>query len=168
VGAVTAHKLDFELISSVARKRPDWHWVLIGPRGQAEQPGDLEKLGRPNVHVLGPRQYKDLPHYVRGFDVAVLPCPLNEYTNFMFPMKFFEYLAAGKDVVASSLPALQEFADVFLSYSTAEEFIEQVERALDGRGLDRNRCRSVARRHTWEWRTEGMMAILNELSAGKP
>ena len=75
--------------------------------GEGDPETDLaELMGLRNVHLLGPRPYGQLPSYLRGFDLALLPCPMNAYTRSMFQMKFFEYLAAGLPVVATDLPAL--------------------------------------------------------------
>ncbi|MGB7249648.1 MAG: glycosyltransferase, partial [Phormidesmis sp.] len=118
IGEIKDYKLDFELISTLAQRHPDWHWVFVGAialttdhlaNGQMLPP----ELQLPNLHFLGYRPYKELPNYLRGFDVAVLPCLLNDYTKSMFPMKFFEYLAAGTPVVGTRLPSLSEYESVY-------------------------------------------------------
>ena len=69
-----------------------------------------------NIHLLGPKEYDELPSYLKYFDVALLPNMINSYTDNMFPMKFFEYLAAGRKVVSVNLKAIQEFKDyVYIS-----------------------------------------------------
>ena len=110
VGAVSGYKLDLGLLRQLALQRPDLSLVLIGRVGEGDPGTALKGLDQlPNVHLLGPRPYSQLPGYLAGFDLALLPCPINPYTRSMFPMKFFEYLAAGLPVVATNLPALQEF-----------------------------------------------------------
>jgi glycosyltransferase involved in cell wall biosynthesis len=71
-----------------------------------------------------------LPDYLRGFDVALLPCPLNDYTRSMFPMKFFEYLAAGVPVVATDLPALCEYRHLARLCVTRRDFLVAVDELL--------------------------------------
>src|SRR5690606_8984533 len=95
-GAISGYKLDLPLVRRVAESYPEWSVVLIGQIGEGDPWTDVRALrGVPNLHLLGPRPYADLPAYLKGFDVAILPSPINAYTRGMFPMKFFEYLAAG-------------------------------------------------------------------------
>jgi glycosyltransferase involved in cell wall biosynthesis len=75
-------------------------------------------------------------------------------------MKFFEYLAAGVPVVASSVPALEEFSRACELTGSPEEFIAAVARVLDGRRLDAEYCAELARQFTWEWRMGQMLEIL--------
>lgn len=160
VGAVSQYKVDFELIRAVAAARRDWHWVLIGPVGEGQHDTRTDALRLPNVHLLGPRHYERLPDYLRGIDVATIPSPANAYTASMFPMKFFEYLAAGLPVVASNVPALEPFAHVHTRADTPAEFIAALERTLSGNRPDLDECTRVAQRYTWQWRTDEMLATL--------
>jgi len=162
VGAISAYKVDFDLIATVARARPDWHWVLIGQVGEGQPDTSIESVHLPNVHLLGPRPYGRLPDYLRGFDVATIPARANPYTAAMFPMKFFEYLAAGVPVVASSVPALQEFSRACELANSPESFISAVARVLDGQRPNAEYCDELARQFTWEWRMGQMLEILDE------
>ncbi|MHB8481836.1 MAG: glycosyltransferase [Nitrospiria bacterium] len=162
IGAISEYKVDFELISDVAGKRPDWHWVFIGEIGEGQPGTSIEKLKLPNIHFLGPKEYQVLPAYMRGIDVATLPSSLNAYTSSMFPMKFFEYLAAGKCVVATDLPALREFSKAYRVAKSAERFISAIENCLNGKGPDRDFCLNLAKKYTWEWRTNRMIEVMND------
>lgn len=163
VGAISSHKLDFDLIMGVAEQRPHWHWVLVGPPGTAEPEAETAGLQRPNVHFLGHRPYQALPDYLRGMDLTVLPCKINQYTRSMFPLKFFEYLAAGKPVVATSLPALQDYSGSFVKADSVEEFCQAVEMILSGRGPDEQLCSELAKRHTWDSRLDQMLEIIDHV-----
>ncbi|MGO9570601.1 MAG: glycosyltransferase [Desulfomonilaceae bacterium] len=163
VGAISSHKLDLDLISGVAEQRPHWHWVLVGPPGIAESRHGRAALQRPNVHLLGHRPYQALPNYLRGIDVAVLPCKINPYTRSMFPLKFFEYLAAGKPVVATSLPALQGYSESYVKADSVEEFCQAVEMILSGRRPDEQLCLELAKRHTWDSRLDQMLEIIDHV-----
>ena len=105
-GNLTAEKVDFELVEAIARLRPDWSVVLVGPvAGNARR--EVEGLSRiPNVHALGFRAYGELSAYVSAFSVGLIPYRANDYTRNCSPLKVFEYLAAGKAVVASGVPEL--------------------------------------------------------------
>jgi len=106
VGAISAYKLDFELIAFLAKEKPEWSIVLIGKVGEGEPGTDVKILDRENIYLLGPRSYDELPAYLKCFDVATIPVSLNSYTHAMFPMKFFEYLAAGKCIVSTRINSL--------------------------------------------------------------
>jgi UDP-galactopyranose mutase len=97
---VIDERLDLELIDAVARMRPDWQLVLIGPTATV----DSARLPRAaNIHYLGMKSYEDLPRYLAGWDVAMLPFARNGSTRFLSPTKTPEYLAAGRPVVSTSV-----------------------------------------------------------------
>ncbi len=162
VGALSEYKVDFELIGSIARARPDWHWVLIGQVGEGQQETRIDRLRLPNVHLLGPRPYERLPDYLRGFDVATIPCPANPYTAAMFPLKFFEYLAAGLPVVAARVPALAEFANACELVESTADFRAGIERILGGRRPNADHCLRLAEQFTWQWRSDEMLRIVEQ------
>jgi glycosyltransferase involved in cell wall biosynthesis len=162
IGAISEYKVDFELISFVAEKRKDWHWVMIGQVGEGQPETSVNLLKRANIHLLGPKQYQILPDYLRGFDVAVLPCPKNDYTTSMFPMKFFEYLSAGKPVVATDLPALRHYADACILTQTPDDFIQAIDSVFKGKMPDKKKCLELAQEHTWQKRLDQMEKLLME------
>ena len=97
---VVDERMDLQLLRDVAASRPDWHLIMIGPVVKID-PADLPR--RPNIHWLGARTYEQLPDYVGGWDVALLPFARNESTRFISPTKTPEYLAAGRPVVSTSI-----------------------------------------------------------------
>lgn len=97
---VIDERMDIELLDGVAAARPDWHLVLLGPVVKID-PGTLPQ--RPNIHYLGAKTYDELPAYIAGWDVALLPFARNEATRFISPTKTPEYMAAGKPVVSTSI-----------------------------------------------------------------
>ena len=135
---------------------------MIGQVGEGQPETSIDLLRKPNIHFLGPKSYQRLPDYLRGIDVAVLPNRLNDYTNSMFPMKFFEYLAAGKPVVSTDLPALQNYSDVCSITKTSEEFMQAIDDIVNGKSPDINLCQKVAQENTWESRLEKTEKILVE------
>jgi glycosyltransferase involved in cell wall biosynthesis len=163
IGAISAYKLDLPLIAQLAQQRPDCQIVLIGRLGEGDPSTRLDLLeGLDNVHWLGPRPYAALPAYLRGFDLALLPCPLNAYTRSMFPMKFFEYLAAGVPVVATQLPALQEHAHLARLCDGHRAFLAAVDGLLaDARGMGARTpipLQSLPPGCSYRGRTEAMLA----------
>lgn len=97
---VIDERMDLALLEGVARARPAWQWILLGPVVKID-PADLPRS--PNIHYLGSKSYAELPSYVAGWDVALLPFAKNEATRFISPTKTPEYLAAGKPVVSTSI-----------------------------------------------------------------
>jgi UDP-galactopyranose mutase len=97
---VIDERFDTELLDAVATKRPDWHFVMIGPIVKVH-PDSLPK--HPNIHYLGPKKYEELPHYLASWDIALLLFARNESTRFISPTKTPEYLAAGKPVISTSI-----------------------------------------------------------------
>jgi UDP-galactopyranose mutase len=97
---VIDERLDLQLIHDIAIARPQWQLVMIGPVTKID-PGILPRL--PNIHYLGPRQYTELPAYLAGWDIGILPFARNDATRFISPTKTPEYLAAGRRVVSTSI-----------------------------------------------------------------
>jgi glycosyltransferase involved in cell wall biosynthesis len=152
-GAVVATKLDLELLEGVARARPNWTIALVGPVGAGDPLTDISALQQlPNVHLLGPRPYVALPEVLRGADVALVPYAINDLTRSVFPMKVYEYLAAGLPVVTTPLPALAETTGVLVA-ADAPATVAAVERALADDGQAARRARSAAvRENSWDAR----------------
>ncbi|HEY9823286.1 MAG TPA: UDP-galactopyranose mutase [Candidatus Sericytochromatia bacterium] len=127
---VIDERMDLELLDGIAEARPDWHLVMIGPVVKID-PAVLPR--RENIHYLGGKDYKELPAYLAGWDLAMLPFARNESTRFISPTKTPEYLAAGKPVVSTSIrdvvrpygqEGLVQIAD------TVEEFVAAAEAAM--------------------------------------
>ena len=97
---VIDERFDTELLAKAAAMRPDWSFVMIGPVVKISDE-DLPK--RPNIHYLGGKTYEQLPDYLAGWDVALMPFAMNESTEFISPTKTPEYLAGGKPVVSTPI-----------------------------------------------------------------
>jgi glycosyltransferase involved in cell wall biosynthesis len=162
VGALSEYKVDYSLMETLAGRNPGMHWVLIGPVGEG-QPDSRKPPELPNIHVLGPRAYGQLPYFMAHCDIAVLPVARNAYTDAMFPMKFFEFLAAGLPVVGSRLPALREFENLYFPCDSAEEFQGSLLKVLAGERRDAPAIDRACRYHSWEARFARMEAVLDEV-----
>jgi len=127
---VIDERFDILLVDELAKRRPEWNFIFIGPIAKVDQ-AQLPKNS--NIYYLGKKTYKQLPMYLAGWDVAILPFALNESTKFISPTKTPEYLAAGKPVISTSI------TDVVTPYGkkglvhiadTTEEFITEAEKIL--------------------------------------
>jgi glycosyltransferase involved in cell wall biosynthesis len=160
-GSLVATKLDLGLIAELARTRPEWSIVLVGPRGYGDPGTDLSPIeGIANIRELGPRTHEELPGVLRGAAAGIIPYSINPLTSSIFPMKVYEYLAAGLPVVSTPLPALDGVEDVTLA-ADAEEMAAALDRELaaDTPELRAERSRRAAS-HSWEARIEEIEAAL--------
>jgi UDP-galactopyranose mutase len=127
---VIDERMDLEMVAAVADAHPDWSIVMVGPVVKID-PVDLPH--RPNIHYLGNKKYEELPVYLGGWDVALMPFAINDSTKFISPTKTPEYLAGGRPVVSTPITdVIRHYGDlesVFIA-DGAEAFIDGCERAL--------------------------------------
>jgi len=127
---VVDERMDLELVAAVADARRDWSVVIVGPVVKVD-PADLPR--RPNLHFLGSKDYAELPAYLAGWDVALMPFAINESTRFISPTKTPEYLAGGKPVVSTPIKdVIRHYGDIeaVTIAETADEFVRGCEAAL--------------------------------------
>ncbi len=128
-------RLDRELLAGIAKARPDWQIVMIGPVVEID-PVDLPR--RPNIHYLGDRNYKDLPAYLSGWDVAMAPFARDELTRYIAPAETSEYLAAGVPTISTSIRDVERLygrQGLVKIADTTDEFVAAAERLMN-RGID--------------------------------
>lgn len=152
-GAITATKVDLGLIAELASARPTWSIILVGPVGLGDSSTDVSKLAAVrNVHLVGRRRHQDLPNVLRAADAAIIPYVLNELTASVFPMKVYEYLAAGLPVVATPLASIRAVREVSFA-STGAEMANALDHAMASDGPARRAARAAAAAsHSWESR----------------
>jgi glycosyltransferase involved in cell wall biosynthesis len=127
---VIDERMDYALLRGVADARPEWQLVLVGPTAKID-PATLPKAA--NIHYLGAKTYDQLPDYIGGWDVAMLPFARNEATRFISPTKTPEYLAAGLPVVSTSIrDVVRPYGEIGLARiaDSVEEFVAAVDAAL--------------------------------------
>lgn len=163
-GAVVTTKLDTDLLIELARLRPNWSFALVGPIGPGDPRTDVSMLtAEPNIRLLGGRSYEQLPAVLRGADVGLIPYALNELTTSVFPMKVYEYMAAGLPVVATPLPALAGVNGVRTA-PDAEQMTHLLDEVLAEDSAERRAERSrAAAAHSWEQRLEEIAVAIDAL-----
>ncbi len=169
IGNISAYKMDFDLLAQTARLKPEWSFVLIGPIGRGDPATEISNLqSLPNLYLLGARAYAELPRYVQAFDACLIPNQLNDSTRGSLPMKFFEYLAAGKPVIATDLPTLAEFREFFYPIRDAAQFAAALD-ATRGEEATRADARAaIARKYSWAARMIEIEKIVLAALARKP
>ena len=148
---VLDERLDRELLASIASQAPGWHFVLIGPVTKIN-PHDLPRGS--NLHYLGPKSYDDLPRYIAGWDVAMMPFAMNAATRYISPTKTPEYLAAGKPVVSTPIAdVVRTYGDVGLARiaNTPECFTHAIREALGEPAAPRlERAQALLSTQSWD------------------
>ncbi len=165
---VIDERMDLELIAGIADARPDWHIVMIGPVVKID-PESLPE--RANIHYLGSKAYQDLPAYIAGWDVALMPFAHNASTRFISPTKTPEYLAAGKPVVSTSIrDVVRPYGDLGLVAiaDSVDDFVAAIAGEL-GRG-DRDRwlaeVDAFLAGNSWDMTWERMQRLIASVIRG--
>lgn len=165
---VIDERMDLQLLAEVAKRNLEWHFIILGP---------IAKISRSalpsyeNIHYLGQKNYDDLPHYMSGWDIAIIPFALNEHTQFISPTKTPEYLAAGKPVISTAIRDVvspyeerglvriarssDEFIDhanLILKMDDRKEWLEKVDGFLSNLSWDT----------TWEHMTDLIQEVVDE------
>ena len=155
---LVADWVDLKLIRILALARPQWSLVLIGKCDT-----DTKILeGLPNVHLLGKRDYRDLPAYCKGFSVAMLPFVINTLTLAANPLKLREYLAAGLPVVATAIPEAERLRGLVRTAATAAEFLQQIDGLLAGPCGPQMAISHSMDRESWDEKVSEMSRLASE------
>lgn len=163
IGALSDFKVDFRLLLEVAKRNPQWSFVIIGEEREGQKDPLLIQLSHlNNVHMLGHRPYSELPRYLRGMSAGLLPTLVNPYTNSMFPMKFYEYLSAGIPVVTTRLKFTEECKlDTVFVAENSYDFSNCIFKAINNKATLPSK-EFLERHHSWDARLKKMLTILNE------
>ncbi len=151
-GAI-ADWFDLELMTQVARMRPQYSFVFIGQVHMLDVSA-LKSL--PNTRLLGEKHYQELPTFLSQFDVCIVALlRMNRLTKAVDPVKVYEYLSQGKPVVSVPLPELAPLSELLYFAANATEFASQIDRALNeqNEALSPKRI-EFASQNTWSTRFE--------------
>jgi UDP-galactopyranose mutase len=164
---VIDERFDVPLLEALGRSHPEWHICLVGPVVKID-PARLPRYE--NIHYFGQRTYQQLPKYLKGWDVCLLPFALNQSTKFISPTKTLEYMAAGKMIVSTPITDVaQPYGDIVFLGSTPQDFIEACEKALSVSNEERvarqKKMRKVLSKTSWDTTATSMEQLIADAIA---
>ncbi|WP_316799493.1 glycosyltransferase [Pedobacter frigidisoli] len=149
VGVLTSARLDISLIGAIAKAKPEWNIVLVGPEDEDFLNSELHQLQ--NVHFTGPKPVTDLPVYIDSFDVCFNPQVVNDLTIGNYPRKIDEYLVLGKPTIATATKSMQAFKHYVSLAGSLKEYIDGIHQLLSNNNAELiARRKAFARSHSWE------------------
>ncbi len=168
---VVDERMDLDLLRNLAQARPDWHLVILGPVVKID-PESLPQAA--NIHYLGMKTYDQLPQYLAGWDVALLPFAMNDSTRFISPTKIPEYLAGGKPVVSTPIrDVINPYGKqnlVSIAASTVE-FVQAIESILQRSRTETAqwlfRVDQQLSQNSWDYTWKKMMTVIESSMAAK-
>ncbi|MBR0670933.1 glycosyltransferase [Neoroseomonas soli] len=158
LGGIDPWKIDIGLLRQVAQSRPDWSIALVGYVWFGFDRSVFADC--PNIHLLGPQRYEDFPGFLKGMDACVMPFPLNEVTLRGDALKCYEYLAGGRPVVSTPVPAARRLAEVVRIAETPAAFIAAIEAALADPPEALIRRLAAVAPHSWDARIRQKAEII--------
>jgi glycosyltransferase involved in cell wall biosynthesis len=159
VGALSDHKVDWSLLADVSASLPEFSFVFVGPvGGESRMTGYRQLASRKNCSFLGARPFAELPAFMRGADVGIVPYQLSAHTDSVYPLKLVEYLAAGLPVVSTPLPALHSRPELpVVTASGSRAFVDAIVHAATKDTVAGREARSTSvMRYSWD-------GLLNEM-----
>ena len=162
IGAITNYRINWDWIKYMSISHPEWSIVFIGP---CLEPPPNEISKQKNIHFLGQKKAELLPGYLKVFDVCIIPYKGEEFLKSCQPTKTFEYLAAGKPVVASDIPELKEYQPMVKLCKNAEEFASKIAECLE-EGMSPSFVKKrveIPKAYTWDARVEGTSLLIQEV-----
>lgn len=160
VGALQSIRLDMELLEYIAKTKPEWSIVLVGPEDEQFKASNLHQIE--NIHFLGSKDPSTLPSYINSFDVCLNPQLINQVTIGNYPRKIDEYLAMGKPTVATRTEAMSVFEDHTYLGTTKEDYVTLIEKALAEDNEEKRQERiNFATTHTWENNVKEIYKAIN-------
>lgn len=168
---VIDERLDYDLIRHLAKAKPDWTFVMVGPVVKIS-PALLPHEA--NIKWMGQREYIELPHYVKAYDVCLMPFALNDATQYINPTKTLEYMAAYKPILSTAVAdVVKNFTPIVQIANSPEEFVGKLEttRQLSAKTLEAGLA--MASNASWETIVENIrslvsIAVASPASSGVP
>ncbi|HEO8420178.1 teichuronic acid biosynthesis protein TuaH [Niallia sp. FSL W8-0635] len=150
-------KLDFYLLQQIARRRKEWRILLVGPDGTNSSQEFMQLLEEPNIQWTGSVPREQVSEYMHTLDVGIMPYKDIQYNKAIFPLKLFEFLAAGKPVIGMNLPSTKAYAEegvyeLLQGGVEAEQFIQACDKMVNTAGNQewKKRRKQLAKTKDWE------------------
>jgi len=160
IGDITSVRLNADLIYDIAKSRPNYSFLMIGPEDNYFKSHKIHSLS--NVHFLGRIPKKDVPNYIANMDVCFNPQLLNEITIGNYPRKVDEYLAMGKPVVATKTGTMSIFKDYVYCCLTVEDYLKSLDIAInDNNELIKAKRIEFAHTHSWQNNIRTIIELIN-------
>lgn len=159
IGMMDGTRIDVDMLSYITSKHPEWSFVFVG---KIWHDLDIRRLTEySNVHFLGMRPIDELPRFLKAFDVCIIPYKINNFTFNIYPLKLHEYMASGKPIVCTPIPACLEYKDVIEIAESKEDFCKRIETVLNGEIPERaERRKLIAWDNSWEKRITDKSEII--------
>ncbi|MBV8729214.1 MAG: FAD-dependent oxidoreductase, partial [Acidobacteriia bacterium] len=163
---VIDERIDLPLLAHLADSHPDWQLVMVGPVVKIDA-ATLPR--RPNIHYYGQRSYEQLPSYLKGWDVCLLPFARNQATKYISPTKTLEYMAAAKMIVSTPITDVAEpYGGIVFLGDTPEQFAAACEMALtidpNERSARREKMSEVLSRTSWDVTAARMRELIAQVA----
>jgi len=157
-----SRRLDLDLIGHIATLHPEWSIALIGEINDAGCLSELNKLKEmKNVYFLGNKKIDLVPHYIKVFDTCIVPYKLNEQTQNLSPLKLYDFMAMGKEIVTTDFPIARAFKDVLHVAESKETFVNCIEKSLSDKEKNLSvQRRQIAAQNTWDDRIATLSGII--------
>jgi glycosyltransferase involved in cell wall biosynthesis len=157
--------LDWKLLGELSRRHLDWSFVFAGAKTHHPEVVEavLRLSNRPNVYFLGGMSSLEIAKYPQHFDVCLMPYQINDYTNYVYPLKLHEYLASGRPVVASRIRLVSQFDRVIPICAAVEEWSSAISKALQPQANSpesRKARQAIARQYDWDGIVDRIAQIL--------
>jgi glycosyltransferase involved in cell wall biosynthesis len=165
IGTIHPDRVDVELVEAIGRQLTAGSIVLIGPNMLSR--GDSARLvAAGSVILAGQAPYSRLPQLMRAFDVSITPHRMTPFTESLNPIKLWEYLAAGKPIVATDIAGFRDYPKHVRLASNAASFHLAMLEALGEPAADREARRNAAAGHSWNTRVDDIVAVINSVAHG--
>jgi glycosyltransferase involved in cell wall biosynthesis len=156
-------RIDFRLLEKIAKYNAGWSLILVGPFEEEVKDSMITLMRQPNVHYLGYKPYREIPQYLKGFDVCILPFKKHAWNEYSNPLKLWEYLAAGKPVVSILTKEMRALKEVIWLAEDHNRFIFAIRKAMDRVNERRIASRiEISRQHSWDNLTRKMFETVNK------
>ncbi|MBE7942253.1 MULTISPECIES: glycosyltransferase [Ramlibacter] len=159
---VIDERINLDLVDAIAAARPEWEVVMVGPTAKID-PAALPR--RDNIHWLGQQSYDDLPSFISGWDVCLMPFALNDATRYISPTKTLEYMACGKPSVSTSIrDVVEPYGELVRIADTPEGFIADIEMIMARTPAEQlehaKALAEVVARTSWDATADAMAALI--------